>query len=36
MLVVGLCSAVAISFGAPLIVGLAGLLACAYVIVVNF
>jgi len=33
-LVVGLASAVAVSFGAPLVVGLVGLAACAFVVVV--
>jgi len=33
-LVVGLASAVAVSFGAPVVVGLVGLVACAFVVVV--
>jgi len=35
MLVLGSASAVALSFGASPLVGVAGLLACLYVIVVN-
>jgi hypothetical protein len=35
MLAVGVASLVALSLGAPIVVGLAGLLACSYVFIVN-